>query len=518
MSAIVTFEGITKRYPGTLALSDIRFSIDEGEIHALVGANGAGKSTLMNILGGTAHPDEGRLMFKGKPVSIRDPHHARQLGISVVYQELRLCENMTIAENLVLGRERIGYLGAVDRKHALEEARRALDLISCGLDPSRKVSDLSISQKQLVEIARAIAHDSRLLILDEPTSSLTVNETRVLFENLRLLKSKGVTIIFISHRLDEVFSLCERISVLRDGRYLGSFEASDVSKEKIVELIAGRSIVKAADPSRTRVAAAAVPPLAVRNLSRIGKFKDVSFRLDEREILGIYGLQGAGRTELLECLFGMARSYGGEVLVRGEPVRLDSPERAISAGLAMVPEDRRGVGLFLNMNISENICVSVPEKISAAAVLLGRKVRELSAGFARDMEIKMSSLGQAVGSLSGGNQQKVVLSRWLATDPRILLLDEVTRGVDVGAKAEIYKNLKKLRDRGLSIVLVSSELEEIVAECDRTLVMWQGRMVGELYGADMTPERVLSLAMGLDSAPDTQTGHPAERGDGNARS
>jgi ABC-type sugar transport system ATPase subunit len=498
VSGIIEFRGIRKSFPGVRALDEVSFSIERGEIHAVVGENGAGKSTLMNILGGRYHPDAGEILFDGNRVRIQSEFEALKLGIGVVYQELRLCPNLTVTENLFLGREREGGHGRVRWPLMDKAAVGILRDLGSDIDPRTIVGTLSLANQQLVEIARAMSMAASVIVMDEPTSALSLRETEGLFRNVSRLKARGVTIIYISHRLEEVFAIADRISVLRDGRHLRTYGASEVTQQEIVTLIAGRELAQTIASGREAPAqsAARVPAGEGRNLTRPGCFTNVSFTLYEKEILGIYGLQGSGRTELLETLFGLAPAWSGEVLLFGKPVVNRSPRAAIRHGLAMVPENRRDAGIFPEMDVAENINTANPGDMSGAlGVLRTRFMRSVADEFVRSFSIKTSSTGKKVRNLSGGNQQKVVISKWLATHPKVLLIDELTRGIDVGAKAEIYRILKDLRRNGLSILMVSSELAEVLSESDRIVVIRNGSLAAVLEGKEMTKEKVIQYAL-----------------------
>jgi ribose transport system ATP-binding protein len=497
MEDILVFQGISKSFPGVLALDDVNFSIRRGEIHTVAGENGAGKSTLMKILSGWYPPNAGEVLFKGKAVHIADPLAALSLGISTVYQELMLCENLSVVENIYLGREmRRG--GGIDWKGMHERASTLLGGFGVRISTKALVKSLPIAHRQIVEIAKAINMNTEVLILDEPTSSLTVNETRVLFENLRKFKAQGMTIIFISHRLEEVFEITDRISVLRDGKYLGTYDAAATTPKAVISLIAGKELLKeitASEAEREREC----PEIAleVKGLARGRYFREVSFALHTGEMLGFYGLQGAGRTELMQTLFGLYRPSAGEILLDGKRLSLRSPRDAIGHGFAFIPEDRRREGLFANLDVKDNMAVIHGRLITLLTFVQNRKILAIAREYVERLSIKVTGFVQRMRNLSGGNQQKVIIGRSLSTAPRILIMDEPTRGIDVGAKAEIYKILRRLRsEERKAIVMVSSELEEVVAECDRVIVMFQGMISGELAGDEITKERVLRLAFG----------------------
>ena len=496
MEDFLNFTHITKKFPGVVALDDVSFTIRKGEIHAVVGENGAGKSTLMNILGGEYPPDGGKALLEGKELHIPNPYTAHKLGISIVYQELKLCPNLTVVENIFLGREREEGSRRANWRRLADAAAEILESLGANISPREMVKRLSISEQQQVEIAKAISMNSKLLILDEPTSALTLKEVNQLFKNLLFLKEKKqVTIIFISHRLEEVFEISDRTTVLRDGKYLGTFDTNSISKGEVVTLIAGKQLAIELQQSHSRKEEGRKPVLEVKNLSRDRFIRDVSLTLYEKEILGIYGLQGAGRTELLETIFGIYKPDSGVVNIDGRRANIRNPKSAIRSGLALIPEDRRRVGLFLNFSVRENICVSILDKVSRMGFVLFGKINEVAQKFVRSIGVKVKDIGQTIGSLSGGNQQKVIISRWLATQPRIFLMDEPTRGIDVGAKVEIFSLLRKMREEGVSIIFVSSELQEIISESDRVIVMRNGRVVSDLKGENINKETVLHYAM-----------------------
>jgi len=492
---LIIFKHITKRFPGVTALDNVSFSIRKGEIHALVGENGAGKSTLMNILGGEIQPDEGTVILRGKPTQIPNPYAARLNGISIVYQELKLCPNLSVVENIFLGREREGSGGRLKVKKMSAHCHEVFQSLGVSLNPRTLVRNLSIAEKQLVEISKAISLESDVLIMDEPNSALTLTETEKLFDNLRRLKEKGVTIIFISHRIEEVFRISDRISVLRDGKYLGTFDIEETSFDEIVTLIAGKKLSSELAQTHYSKIHSDRTVMEVRDLSREKYFKHITFQLFEKEILGIYGLQGAGRTELLETIFGLAQPDSGEIYAFGKKINLRSPADAIRYGIAMLTEDRLVTGIFTNMDVKDNICISNTNDVSKLWFIQRKTLINVAKQFVKMIEIKVRSVTQLVRNLSGGNQQKVIISRWLATKPKIFLMDELTRGIDVGAKAEIYKILRRLREDGLSIIIVSSELPEVLAECDRVLVMRNGMLVADFPKEQTTKEKVLRLAL-----------------------
>ena len=494
MTDIITFKEVSKNFGGTQALRNVSFSIHQGEIHSIVGENGAGKSTLMNILSGLFLQDAGQVFLKGENIRISSPHIARSHGIATVYQELKNCANLTITENIFLGREIIKGL-FMDYASMNAHAHEVMDGYGLDLDVKTPMKKLSVAQMQLVEIAKAIDLEADVLILDEPTSALTVNETKKLFDNVRWLKERGVTIIFISHRLGEVFEISDRVSVLRNGDYLGTYDIDKTNTEEIIKLIAGKELLQEYSAQDKETRHTDVPVLSIKNLTHKPIIEDISFDLFEGEILGIYGLQGSGRTELLETIFGLRKRNHGSVEVDGKESDKVSVRDSIHNNIGMVTEDRKLSGVFFNMDVNDNVAIIHSKDISRGGFINTQAVSKMTNEYIEKLSIKCSSIKQMVGGLSGGNQQKVILARVLSTDPRILLLDEPTRGVDVGAKAEIYdllKNLRKVDNR--SLVVVSSELPEIILLCDRVLVMRNGRITGELKGDDIKEEKILQFA------------------------
>lgn len=499
--AIIEFKNIHKRFGGIHAVKNVSFSIDRGEVHTILGENGAGKSTLMNMLSGIYMPNEGEIWYKGKPVQITDPLKAKELGISTVFQELKLCENLTVVQNIFLGRE-IVKKGHLDWKGMTEEARKKLAELGLSIDVTQRIMDLSAAQRQLVEIAKAMFINSDVLILDEPTSSLTIEEADRLFATVRTLKARGVAIIFISHRMQEVVEISDRISIMRNGEYLATYRMGDITPEKIVALISGKEeedVLAENKLEKTRSFDQTSPVvLDVRNLCNGSQVQDISFQLHQSEILGFYGLQGSGRTELMETIYGLRKAQKGEVYVFDRRMMGRSVREAMESGIAMVPEDRKGVGLFMNFDICNNISAMHGKDIRTKLRTLNRsRMREIAQDSSKRLRIRSHGITQMVSDLSGGNQQKVVISKCLSIAPRILIMDEPTRGVDVGAKTEIFQFLQKLRsdaENPVSIIVVSSELSEVVKECDRVIVMRQGHIVGQLRNKEITNNAVLQYA------------------------
>jgi ABC-type sugar transport system, ATPase component len=495
---VIEFKNISKNFGAIKALKDVSFQISKGECHAIVGENGAGKSTLMNILSGIYRQDEGEVVYNGENVKITSPTVASNLGIATVYQELKLCPNLTAVENIYLGRTATTKLGIVKKMNMDSEAKKLLDIFEIDIDLNVPIKNLSIAQMQLVELAKALSKNADVLILDEPTSSLTNAETDILFDLLQKLKTEGRTIIFISHRLTEIFQIADRLSVMRDGQYLGTFNCCDLTENKIVELIAGDKLIQEEIEAVNRIGedvARSAVAMEVKNLNRGKQVKDISFKLFEGEILGFYGLQGAGRTELVETIFGLYPCDSGEILIKGRPVCIKNPSNAIAEGIGLITEDRKNRGVFSKMNISENIMVLHNKAITKIGFYLdNKKIKAMTEKYHKELSIKMENNKQNILNLSGGNQQKVIIGRILSNNPDIILADEPTRGVDVGAKAEIFSIFHKLKKQGKAIIIISSELKEVVTECDRILVIRNGKIVGEVTQKENRKEQILQFA------------------------
>ena len=504
--------GISKRFPGVRALHQVSLTVFPGEVLALMGENGAGKSTLMKILAGAYTADEGEILVLGQSVQIRSPLEARANGIHLIYQELNLVRNLTVLENIFMGAER-SRLGLLDRNTMRLEASRALGKLGASFGPDTPVSRLSVAEGQLVEIARALTFQLKLLVMDEPTAALSERETERLFEVIRTLKAENIGIVYISHRMAEVYALADRVSVLRDGEYVGTLERSGapaatglpsepkrvgINAERVVSMMVGRPLKDFYEHRRR--AALGETVLEVRGLTDGRKLAPAHFKIRAGEILGLAGLVGAGRTELARILFGADPRAGGEVWLEGQKIEVRSPSDAVKAGIGYVPENRKEQGLFLEMSSGNNISMNVLEKHSSGGVLnfssLGGEVDQAIQNFA----VKVSSPSARAIGLSGGNQQKLLLARWLAIQPKVLLLDEPTRGVDIGAKAEIYRIISSLAEQGVAVLFISSELPEVVGMSDRTLVMREGKLVGELdpvRGEVISQESIMEFATGL---------------------
>jgi len=496
---VLEMRRIAKSFPGVRALSDVSFSAYRGEIHALMGENGAGKSTLMKVLSGAYQADPGgEIRIDGNPVTIDGPHAARRHGIAIIYQELALAPNLTVAENIFLGREPVAA-GLLDRARMEAECRPVLERLGVTFTPRTVVGTLSAAEQQEVEIARALMMRSRILVMDEPTTSLSSRETDRLFDLVRQLRADGLAIIYISHRMNEVYELSDRVSVLRDGAYVGTLTRDELSAERLVRMMVGRELssfyTKAhQDPGERRLA------LSVRDIGDGHFVRDCSFDLHEGEVLGMAGLVGAGRTALARLIYGADRRSSGRIVLDGRPIEIHEPQDAIEAGIVYLTEDRKRLGVFLDMSVRDNINLDVIERDAVARTVLSfPAARARAAQAMRALGIRAANENINVGSLSGGNQQKVLLSRLLETKPRVLLLDEPTRGVDIGAKSEIYR----LAKRGVGVVVISSELPEILGIADRVLVMRDGMIAGEVLRGDMSQEAIMAIATGGGRAEET---------------
>ena len=494
--------GVDKSFPGVRALRDVSLEVFPGECLALMGENGAGKSTLMKILSGVYSPDAGRIEIAGEHVTLTSPSQAQQLGISIIYQEFNLFPNLSVEENVFIGREP-SRSGVVARGDLRRRTRALLDQLGVSLDPTAMVRDLSVAQQQMVEIAKALSTNARIVIMDEPTSALSDTEVQNLFTIIRGLKQRGLAVIFISHRLEEVFAICDRITVLRDGENAGSVATEDATAQRIVQMMVGRPLSDLF--TKDASAAAGAPVLEVSGLTRTRargdtsstSIADVSLSLRAGEIVGLAGLVGSGRTELARTIFGADKLDAGTISIDGRRVKIFTPVDAIRLGIGLVPEDRKQQALVLQLAVRENISLANLGRISRAGVIQRGSERTIADRFIDALQIRTPSMEQKVINLSGGNQQKVVLAKWLALNPRILIVDEPTRGIDVGAKAEVHQLLNQLAGQGVAILMISSELPEILGMSDRVLVMREGRLAGELSRAEATQESIMSMATGL---------------------
>lgn len=497
----VELVGVSKRFGATQALADVSLDLLPGEIHGLVGENGAGKSTVVKVLAGIHQPDAGTVVIDGKPVLIHGPAHARSLGIATVHQEPRLFPDLTVAENVFMGHAPTGRFGSVNWREMRRSADFFFDSLSVHLDPTAVVRGLSMADQQLIEIAKALSIDARVLILDEPTASLSAHEVERLFAIVRQTRDRGVAVLFVSHRLEEVFELCGRATVLRDGRHVITAPTSELTAADLVRYMVGRS-VSLFPRSASKIGGVL---LDVKGLTRVGAFRDVTFSVRAGEIVGLAGLVGAGRTEVARVLFGLDRADAGEVLLDGKRVRFKTPSEALRAGVAYVPEDRHLDGLVSGFSIAENVSLPIIPRLFPHLFIRGSRERSLAAGYTERLRIRSTGVEELVEALSGGNQQKVVIAKWLATEPRVLILDEPTRGVDIGAKVEVHRIISDLAAAGLGIVLISSELPEVLAMSDRIIVLHEGRISAEIPRAEASEERVMFAATG-QNAEETQSG------------
>jgi inositol transport system ATP-binding protein len=499
MEPLLRMTSIRKRFPGVQALDDAGLEVLPGEIHALLGENGAGKSTLINILSGAQQPDSGTIEFGGQNVTMASPHDAQRRGIATIYQEFTLAPNMTIAENVFIGREP-GVGVFVDWREMASETRAITERLGLELQPMSIVRGLSVAEQQMVEIARALSMKSRLIVMDEPTSALSSTEVEKLFRIVRELKAHGLSIIFVTHRLEEVMQICDRYTVLRDGRLMGSGSIADTTIDGIIRLMVGRQ-VNALFARREKTVAGDVV-LSVEGLNRRGNAQDqnatvladVGFEVRRGEILGIAGLVGAGRTEMARAVFGVDPFDSGRVAVEGQPIQIRSPKDAIRHGIGLVPEDRKQQALFLALSVRINLSMASHKQISRLGVFIDENAERIMVEeFRKKLNIRMASPEQLVASLSGGNQQKVTLARWLALRPKVLIVDEPTRGIDIGAKVDVHNLLFDMARSGIAVVAISSELPEVLAISDRIVTMREGRVTGEISGEDASEEILMSM-------------------------
>lgn len=484
-------EGISKFFPGVKALSGVQLALFPGEVHALMGENGAGKSTLMKVLGGVHQPNEGSMTLSGEPYSPSNPLQARDRGIGFVHQELKLATHMTVAENICLGRMPTKGFGMLDKERMNQTAQDALNELGVEISPRTMVGELNVAMQQMVEIAKAISLKSEILIMDEPTASLSNKETEHLFEIIQRLKAAGTSLVYISHRMEEVFQLSDRITVLRDGQSIGTWETSELSEHDLVRHMVGREVQEQFPP---RNSSPGEELLRVEGLTREGHFQDVSFSLRAGEIVGMGGLVGAGRTEIARSIAGADPYHCGRVCLRGEEIRPRNIREGIAAGVGYITEDRKGEGLVLGLSIEDNITLPNLAAVSSGLMLNKSASREMSKKWVDKLKVRTPSVRQAVKNLSGGNQQKVVIAKWLARNCKALIFDEPTRGVDVGARAEIYRIIEELAEEGVGILVISSDLPELLGLSDRILVVHQGRLAGEFSREEATPETVISCA------------------------
>ncbi|MFU8852058.1 sugar ABC transporter ATP-binding protein [Micromonospora sp. SL1-18] len=497
MFPVLTLEGVDKSFGAVAALRDVRLELYAGEAHALVGENGAGKSTLVKVLAGVHAPDAGNVLLDGKPVAFGSPADARAAGIAVIYQEPTLFPDLSVAENIFMGRQPLKGLRRINGSAMRERTNELFARLGVRIDPDRPARGLSIADQQLVEIAKALSFDARVLVMDEPTAALSGVEVERLFAVARSLQDNGAAVLFISHRFDEVFALCQRVTVMRDGRWIATDETGNLTVDGVVRTMVGRDISAlfpkvATEPGEVR--------LEVNGLTRHGYFDDVSFTVRGGEIVALAGLVGAGRSEVARAIFGVDRYDAGEVRVDGRRLRPGDPPAAISTGLALVPEDRRQQGLVMELSIERNATLPRRWALSKLGLLFGGGERRSAAEWAKRLQVKAARNTDPVSTLSGGNQQKVVLAKWLSTEPRVLMIDEPTRGIDVGTKSEVHRLLSQLASEGVAVLMVSSELPEVLGMADRVLVMNEGRLVADLPRDQADEESVMFAATGQREA------------------
>lgn len=489
----IEMRGIDKSFGGNAVLKEAGFLLDHGEIHALMGENGAGKSTLMKILTGVYTKDAGQIIVDGQEVCYKNPQEAEKAGIVFIHQELNVLFDLTVEENMFLGKEIHGRFGVCDKKAMRAEVRKILDRLGVSIDPQQRMSELSVGQQQMIEIAKALMVDAKVIIMDEPTAALTQSETEVLFQVVRSLKEKGVSIVYISHRMEEIFELCDRITVLRDGSYIDTKRIQDTDMNDVVKMMIGREI---GERYPLREASIGEVVFKVEGLTCPGVFKDVSFEVHAGEVLGVSGLMGAGRTEIMQAIFGNMPHVTGKLFLNGEEIHNHNPGQAMKNGIGFITEDRKTEGLMLEESIRKNISLANLERISRRGVLRKKEERELVQKGIEELHIKCFGPEHECGRLSGGNQQKVVFAKWIYTDPKVLILDEPTRGVDIGAKKEIYNIINDLAAKGVAIIMVSSELPEVLGMADRIMVVREGLVRGILSKEEADQENIMILATG----------------------
>jgi ABC-type sugar transport system ATPase subunit len=501
---LIRMQGIVKSYPGVRALRGVDLVVEPGQVMGLVGENGAGKSTLLKVLAGAITADEGTIEVEGHPTELRTPRDSRDAGIAVIYQELMLAEHLSIAENVFAGREPSRGWRGVDFPAMRRDTASLLRELGIKASPNEQVGRLNVARRQMVEIAKALSTNARIIVMDEPTSSLTEDEVETLLALVARLRERGVSVVYVSHRMREIFAVADAITVMRDGELVGVHRTADVTPDQVVKMMVGRELIdmygtRPAPPTGPQGAPrrAPTPVLTVRGLHAGPRVRDVSLTVSAGEIVGLAGLVGAGRSETALAVFGHLHRTEGSVLIDGTEVHLRSPREAIAAGIAYVPEDRKQQGLFLGLPIRTNMSSACLDDVSSNGVLSTRRDRALAERLSKDLRVKASSVETAVGTLSGGNQQKVILARWLARQPKVLILDEPTRGVDVGAKSEIYRLIRSIAAEGVAVLMISSELPEVLGLSDRVLVMREGCLVGELDGPTAHEHEVMAMATGV---------------------
>jgi len=493
---MIEMTGISKSFDGNSVLKNVEFSVKKGEIHALMGENGAGKSTLMKILTGIYARDTGEVKVRGKLVDFKNPKEAEHAGIAVIHQELNILPDLTVAENLFLGNEKtFGKSGILKTKEMNKKAKLILGELGLNVDVKTVARELSVGKQQIIEIAKAMSSNAEVIVMDEPTAALTEREIVSLFETIRALQLNGVSFVYISHRMEEIFALCDRITILRDGNYVGVKEIKETSFDEIVQMMVGREL---GERFPERNATIGEVKLTASGLTRNGHFENISFELRKGEVLGIAGLMGAGRTEVAQSLFGYKKLQKGTISLNGKPVKISSPLQAKKLGFGYVTEDRKLEGLIVDFSVKDNLSLTNFNKVSSNGIIKANEEKALYETMVKRLGVRTSGPNQAAKSLSGGNQQKIVIAKWLGIEPNVLILDEPTRGVDVGAKKEIYSIINELAEKGVAILMISSELPEIIGMADRVLVMHEGTLTAELQKDEMTQERIMHYATGGD--------------------
>ena len=491
---MIEMTGITKAFSGNVVLRDVQFSLANGEIHALMGENGAGKSTMMKILTGIYTRDAGEVKVDGKPVHFQSPKEAEALGIAVIHQELNILPHLSVTENLFLGNEKtIGRTGILRTRQMNKEAKELLAKLGLHIDVRQPAGELSVGKQQIIEIAKAINSNAKYIVMDEPTAALTDREIETLFVTIRELKAKGISFVYISHRMEEIFAICDRITILRDGEYVGVREIPKTSFDEVVQMMVGREL---GERFPTRNCEIGDVLLEARNLCSKHVFNNINFKLRKGEVLAVAGLMGAGRTEVAQTLFGSRSKASGSIFMHGKEVSISNPIQAMRHGIGFVTEDRKSEGLVLDFSIKDNMMLTNLESVSKAGVLQSKQEDAEAAKYIEQLKVRCADAEQSVGSLSGGNQQKVVLAKWLRTKPEVLILDEPTRGVDIGAKKEIYSIINELAEQGVAILMISSELPEVIGMADRVLVMHEGKQTALLEKGELTQETIMHYATG----------------------
>lgn len=498
---MIEMSGIQKAFSGNVVLKDVQFQLADGEIHALMGENGAGKSTMMKILTGIYERDNGVIKVDGEEVHFKSPKEAEAKGIAVIHQELNILPDLTVAENLFLGNEQTIGMGIMKNKEMNKEAKRILNQLGLDIDVRTPAGSLSVGKQQIIEIAKAMETKANVIIMDEPTAALTDREIQTLFKTIRKLQSEGVSFVYISHRMEEIFAICDRITILRDGEYVGVRTIKDTTFDEIVQMMVGREL---GERFPGRNATIGDVKFEVKGLTRPGFCEDVHFNVRKGEIVALAGLMGAGRTEVAQAIFGYRKMTKGQLFIDGNAVKIKNPRQAKKLGIGFVTEDRKTQGLIVDFSIKENIAMANFSKTSKSGIISGSKEKSFVGDLVKKLGVKTPSAELSAKSLSGGNQQKVVIAKWLGIEPEILILDEPTRGVDIGAKKEIYQIMNDLAEQGVAILMISSELPEVIGMSDRVLVMHEGKITGEVAGEDMTQEKIMHYATGGDKVVQSQ--------------